>query len=121
MREKGYGGKYLSDVRKKFNKEFVLNAEELDILKGEVLKKANEVLEEKDYWLQINGNIDNPDEFEIRWSGKIIMREIVEIKQIGKSGCDINFEFTCDGGYKFFGKLRWGYGQCITNIRLDLK
>ena len=94
LREKGYGGKYLSDIRKNFN---------------------------KDYWLQINGNIDEPVGFEIRWSGKIGMREIVEIKQIGKSGCDINFEFTCDGGNKFFGKLRWGYGQCITNIRLDLK
>lgn len=121
LREKGYGGKYLSDIRKKFNKAFVLEQAELEILKSEVLKKANEVLEEKDYWLQINGNIDDPDGFEIRWSGKIGMREIVEIKQIGKSGCDINFEFTCDGGYKFFGKLRWGYGQCITNIRLDLK
>ena len=121
LRKKGYGGKYLSDVRKKFNKAFVLEPAELDILKSEVLKKANEVLEEKDYWLQINGNIDEPDGFEIRWSGKIGMREIVEIKQIGKSGCDINFEFTCDGENKFFGKLRWGYGQCITNIRLDLK
>lgn len=121
LREKGYGGKYLSDIRKNFNKEFVLDVAELEILKSEVLKKANEVLEEKDYWLQINGNIDDPSGFEIRWSGKIGMREIVEIKQIGKSGCDINFEFTCDGGNKFFGKLRWGYGQCITNIRLDLK
>lgn len=121
LREKGYGGKYLSDIRKKFNKAFVLEPAELEILKSEVLKKANEVLEEKDYWLQINGNIDDPTGFEIRWSGKIGMREIVEIKQIGKSGCDINFEFICDGGTKFFGKLRWGYGQCITNIRLDLK
>jgi hypothetical protein len=121
LREKGYKGKYLSDMRKKFNKAFVLEPTELEILKGEVLKKANEVLEEKDYWLQINGNIDEPADFEIRWSGKIGMREIIEIKQIGKSGCDINFEFTCEGGNKFFGKLRWGYGQCITNIRLDLK
>ena len=121
LREKGYGGKYLSDIRKKFNKEFVLESAELEILKSEVLKKANEVLEEKDYWLQINGNIDEPAGFEIRWSGKIGMREIIEIKQIGKSGCDINFEFKCEGGNKFFGKLRWGYGQCITNIRLDLK
>lgn len=121
LREKGYGGKYLSDIRKKFNKAFVLEPSELEILKSEVLKKANEVLEEKDYWLQINGNIDEAAGFEIRWSGKIGMREIVEIKQIGKSGCDINFEFTCEGENKFFGKLRWGYGQCITNIRLDLK
>ena len=121
LREKGYKGKYLSDMRKKFNKAFVLESAELEILKGEVLKKANEVLEEKDYWLQINGNIDEPAGFEIRWSGKIGMREIMEIKQIGNSGCDINFEFTCEGGNKLFGKLRWGYGQCITNILLDLK
>ena len=121
LRNKGYKGKYLSDIRKKFNKTFVLESAELEILKSEVLKKANEVLQKKDYWLQINGNIDEPAGFEIRWSGKIGMRDIVEIKQIGKSGCDINFEFTCDGGSKFFGKLRWGSGQCITNIRLDLK
>ena len=67
LREKGYKGKYLSDMRKKFNKEFVLTPEELEILKGEVLKKANEVLEEKDYWLQINGNIDGEIIKNIKW------------------------------------------------------
>jgi hypothetical protein len=38
-----------------------------------------------------------------------------------KSGCDVNFKFVCEDGSVFYAKLRWGYGQCITNIRLDIK
>jgi hypothetical protein len=38
-----------------------------------------------------------------------------------QSKSDVDFVFTCEDGSVFHAKLRWGYGQCITNIRLDIK
>lgn len=122
LREKGYLGDYLSDCRKRFNKTFVLTDAELLHLQGEVFEKANKVLEEKDYWLQIHGKMDEPDDFEVHWSGKVTIAPIVLTKQLhSDSGCDVNFEFICEDGSVCKAKLRWGYGQCITNLRLDLK
>jgi hypothetical protein len=122
LREKGYKGKYLDGCRRKFNKEFILNEDQLKQLQEEVFKKANDVLEKKDYWLQIYGKMEEPDDFEVHWTGKIKMLPIKETKQIiSKSGCDINFEFICENDIKFKAKLRWGYGQCIANLRLDFK
>ena len=122
LREKGYKSEYLSDCRKKFNKEFVLNADQLETLKNEVFTVSNEVLSSKDYWLQIHGAMETPDDFEVRWTGKLTMLPIVSVEQEqSKSGCDVNFKFVCEDGSAFHAKLRWGYGQCITNIRLDIK
>lgn len=122
LREKGYKSDYLSDCRKKFNKQFTLNADQLEILKSEVFTISNQVLESKDYWLQIHGAMDEPDDFEVRWTSKLAMSPIISVEhEQTKSGCDVNFIFTCEDGSIFHAKLRWGYGQCITNIRLDIK
>ena len=122
LREKGYKSEYLSDTRKKFNKQFTLTAEQLETLKNEVYTISNQVLESKDYWLQIHGAMEDPSDFEVSWTGKLTMPPIVSVEQEqSKSGCDVNFAFTCEDGSVFHAKLRWGYGQCITNIRLDIK
>lgn len=122
LREKGYKSTYLSDCRKQFNKNFIANTEDLMTLMDEVQHIANEALSCKDYWLQIHGNIDNPDSFYVKWSAKIIMPQIQTVSQIiSKDHCDINFKFICSDGTEFMAKLRWGYGQCITNIRVDIK
>ena len=122
LREKGYKSEYLSDTRKKFNKQFALTAEQLETLKYEVFSISNEVLQSKDYWLQIHGAMEDPSDFEVSWTGKLSMPPIVSVVQEqSKSGCDVNFAFTCEDGSIFHAKLRWGYGQCITNIRLDIK
>jgi len=122
LREKGYKGEYLSDCRKKFNSQFVLSPEQLEVLKTEVYAIANQALLSKDYWLQIHGAMEEPDDFEVRWTGKIGMPPIVSVEQEHtKSACDVNFKFVCEDGSIFHAKLRWGYGQCITNIRLDIK
>ena len=64
----------------------------------------------------------NPEDFEVRWTGKLEMSPIINVEQEqSKSGCDVNFKFVCEDGSVFYAKLRWGYGQCITNIRLDIK
>jgi hypothetical protein len=122
LRSKGYCSDYLSECRKKFNKQFVLNESQLETLKNEVFDISNQVLSSKDYWLQIHGTMDEPDDFEVKWTGKQCMTPIVNVERsISKSDCDVNFKFTCEDGNVFSAKLRWGYGQCITNIRLDIK
>jgi len=122
LREKGYCCEYLSNVRKEFNAKFTLSVFELTDLMLEVQQISHEVLDCKDFWLQIHGNIDDPDKFHIKWTNKIIMPEIVSVGQIRtKDNCDINFKFICDDNSEFFAKMRWGYGQCITNIRIDIK
>jgi hypothetical protein len=122
LRSKGYQSDYLSDCRKKFNKQFVLDEAQLETLKSEVYAIANNVLSSKDYWLQIHGTMDEPDDFEVKWTGKLGMSPIVTVeREVSKSDCDVNFKFTCEDGNVFSAKLRWGYGQCITNIRLDIK
>jgi len=122
LREKGYRSKYLSDRRKIFNQNFILTVEDLKILTDEVFEIANTVLEEKAYWLQINGPMNEPEDFEVRWTGKLAMSEITAAKQLfNRSASDINVQFTCRDGAIFYAKMRWGYGQCITNLRVDLK
>ena len=100
----------------------VLDEAQLETLKSEVYAIANNVLSSKDYWLQIHGTMDEPDDFEVKWTGKLGMSPIVTVeREVSKSDCDVNFKFTCEDGNVFSAKLRWGYGQCITNIRLDIK
>jgi len=122
LREKGYKTKYLSDMRKKFNKQFIAKDMDLMILMDEVQEIAREALNCKDFWLQLHGDIDNPDTFHVKWNEKIEMPQIETVEQIfSKDNCDINFHFICVDGTEFMAKLRWGYGQCITNIRVDIK
>ena len=120
LREKGYKSDYLSECRKKFTKLFVLNAEQLETLKNEVFAISSKVLESKDYWLQIHGAMEDPSDFEVSWTGKMTMAPIISVEK-DQSKSDVDFVFTCEDGSVFHAKLRWGYGQCITNIRLDIK
>ena len=94
--------------------------QQLEILKNEVFAISTEVLQSKDYWLQIHGAMEDPSDFEVRWTGKMTMAPIVSVEK-DQSKSDVDFIFTCEDGSVFNAKLRWGYGQCITNIRLDIK
>ena len=122
LREKAYCSDYLSNARKEFNKSFIGSTFELTDLMLEAQAIANEVLSCKDYWLQIHGDINDPDKFHVKWTNKITMPKIVSVEQVkSKDDCDINFKFICEDDSEFFAKMRWGYGQCITNIRIDFK
>ena len=122
LREIAYCSDYLSNMRKEFNKTFIPSTIELSNLMIEVQDIANEVLSCKDYWLQIHGDINDPEKFHVKWTNKITMPEIVSVEQVkSKNNCDINFKFVCEDDSEFFAKMRWGYGQCITNIRIDIK
>jgi hypothetical protein len=113
LREKTNKGKKCSAYRTIFNKSFELSKEQLEQLASEVYMKANQVLSEKDCWLQVNQGT-------IRWSPKVEMPPIIKSEQIRKNDADIQCQFTCQDGSIFKAKLRWGYGQCITNLRVDL-
>lgn len=122
IREKGYGGVYLSTLRKKINATFSVTIYDLSVLMDEVQAIGNQVFNQKDYWLQIHGNIDNPDTFHVKWTSKMNMPRIIEVGlNNSKNYSDINFIFTCEDGTILKSKMRWGYGQLITNIRMDLK
>jgi len=121
---KGGKGSYLSEtIRKKYNKTFIASTEQLEILKNEVFTQANKAFYQKDLWLQINGSMNEPDDFDIRWSGKFQIPEFTSVQQFKRndSDCNIHFRLTCSDGSSFTPILRWGYGQCISNIRLDYK
>jgi hypothetical protein len=113
LREKTDKGKKCYAYRTTFNKAFELSKEQLDQFASEVYIKANQVLSEKDRWLQVNQDT-------IRWSEKVEMPQIIKSEQIRKTNSDIQCQFTCQDGSIFKAKLRWGYGQCITNLRVDL-
>jgi hypothetical protein len=124
---KGSEGSYLFEtIRKKYNKTFIASTEQLEIFKNEMFTQANKAFAQKDFWLQINGPMNEPDDFEIRWTGKFQIPEIISVKQkwtnVKKySDCNIHFQLTCSDGSIFTPILRWGYGQCLTNLRVDLK
>ena len=122
LREVGYKSTYLSNMRKTFNKQFIATADDLMCLLVEAQKIIDVVFSTKDFWLQIHGDISEPDTFHVKWTNKINPPEIISVEQeFSKEHSDINFKFICAGDNTLYGKLRWGYGQCITNIRIDIK
>lgn len=122
LREVGYKSTYLSNMRKTFNKQFIATADDLMRLLVEVQKIVDVVFNSKDYWLQIHGDIAEPDKFHVKWTNKINPPEITSVEQeFSKNHSDINFKLICADDNILHAKLRWGYGQCITNIRIDIK
>lgn len=94
-----------------------LSADEIETLKKEVLSIANVVLEEKDYWMTIRGNVKG--EFNVAWFPKFTIERIDEV--VINKKLDLILEFRCGGGFTFIGHLRWGKGAGFSNLRLDLR
>jgi hypothetical protein len=104
------------DFVEKFIKE--CNENDLILLKEDILPLLKNTLNEKDYWLQVSGDILN-EKFYFNWYEKLIVNEINEINIYKKK--DIEITFKCDNNFSFKGILRWGYGAGFSNLRLDLK
>ena len=123
LKEKGQIEQYLFNLRKEFNNNFTATDMDLIILKKEVQTIADSALNCKDYWLQIHGDINDPELFHVKWSAKILMPQIQKISQVisKEDCCNINFNIICVDGSKFSTILRWGSRQCIKNLRLDIK
>lgn len=98
-------------------RDLVLSDSDMETLKAEVLATAKNVLKEKDYWLQINGDING--NFYCKWSTPLTITTITDVKKIECS--DVLFEFSTDMGFPINARLRWGKGQGLSNIRIDLK
>jgi hypothetical protein len=127
LREKGYKSEYLSEQRKNCNRTFRASISDLLVLQKQVYDILSKKFEEKDCWLQLHGDIAQPETFHVRWSEKLVLKPFISCEQLRKkSDCDIVFRFICDDHEdpkkrtKYCAKLRWGYGQFITNIRLDI-
>lgn len=86
-------------------------------LLSEVLPIANHVLDEKEYWLSIHGNLSG--EFHAAWYPQFRIETINTV--LIEKAKDIEIAFVCENGFQFNGILRWGKGAGFSCLRLDLK
>ena len=78
---------------------------------------ANHVLEQKDYWLAVFGDLEG--RFNAVWYPKFTINAIDSVL-VSKTK-DIVMAFRGNDGFEFAGILRWGKGAGLSNLRLDLK
>lgn len=105
------------DVRSIFP-EFELNESETTQFLLEINAKLQEVMSQKDCFLQTKGNIEG-DDFEFVWRERVECPEFTKI-QIRREK-DIFIDLHNVNGDKFTGILRWGKGCGFTNIRFDVR
>ena len=84
---------------------------------SEVLAITNSVLDEKDYWLSIHGDLDG--DFHAVWYPKFRIDSILDVSF--EKNLDIDITFNCANDFKFNGIMRWGKGAGFSCLRVDLK
>ena len=105
------------DYREGPNNAFDITDEEKSTLIEEVQNIYNDVLNQKDVWLQTTGTIDGS--FSFKWFDKIEPQKIVNVKLVKKK--DIEFKFNFEDESYITGIMRWGKGCGFSCFRLDLK
>jgi hypothetical protein len=105
------------DERDEMARDLTLGDADMETVKAEVLAIAQSVLSEKDYWLQINGDVNS--KFCCKWSPPLKITTITGVKRVPCS--DVLLEFTTDMGFPIRAMLRWGNRQGLCNIRIDLR
>ena len=83
----------------------------------EALPIANSVLDEKDFWLSIHGDLDG--EFHVVWYPKFRIDTVLDVSF--KKNLDLEITFKCANDFEFNGILRWGKGAGFSCLRVDLK
>ena len=83
----------------------------------EVFPIVKEVLNDKEYWLSIHGNLNG--EFHSTWYPQFTVSSILDVTFNKKK--DLEMIFKCANGFTFNGILRWGSGAGFSNLRMDLK
>jgi len=83
----------------------------------EALPIANTVLDEKDFWLSIHGDLDG--EFHAVWYPKFRIDTVLDVSF--KKNLDLEITFKCANDFEFNGILRWGKGAGFSCLRVDLK
>jgi hypothetical protein len=113
------------EERKEFNKEFAIDRQDLNILKGEIESIYKKIMKDKEMWLQIHGDINNSiDVIDIKWTkGMVLEGDIPDIQTISitTQTPDITFHCNCGDTFGFNVHMRWGYGQGFSNLRIDFK
>lgn len=94
-----------------------LTQEDLDCLKNEINEMICQTMCQKDYWLQVHGDLNG--EFRVKWTQNNTINPVSEIK-IAKS-TDCTYQLLIPNTPSLQAKLRWGYNHGISNLRLDLK
>jgi hypothetical protein len=99
------------------------NSEILETLKVEILEIAKKTLEQKDAWLEINGNIDSKSDipFTFKWTKKLTISQIISISIDEETKSDFTGKVESDLGYPIKFIIRWGKGAGFSNLRMDLK
>lgn len=108
------------EERDALTKDFRQNISDVDLdtIQTEVLRLAQDVLSKKTYWLQIQGSV--MDKFYCAWSPELKITSIAGVEMDEKCK-DVKLDFTTDVGFKFSAWLRWGKGQGLSNLRIDLR
>ena len=91
---------------------------DLTTITKEVLELAQAVLSEKNYWLQIQGDVAG--NFNCEWHPQINVSKITDV-QVVEECSDVLIRFQTDMGFPIHAMLRWGKGQGLSNIRIDLR
>lgn len=120
LRVRGGGTKYLRDMRTRSFREFVVSDDDKNDLIEEVRGFVADAVNEKDYWLQTTGDVENGP-MRCRWDAVLSEAFAIDDVEIVNNTLDFVVNFTKDGHKKFSGILRWGYGICLNNVRFDLK
>ncbi|NBQ47127.1 MAG: hypothetical protein EBU33_01530 [Sphingobacteriia bacterium] len=94
----------------------VSNDDKKELMK-DVLRLANSVLDHKDYWLQLHGDVNG--KFYAKWSGKFIIEGVEDVAIVDSTDC--TYKCRCKNNITIEAKLRWGYNKGISNLRIDLK
>ncbi len=105
------------DYREDPNDAFDITDEEKSTLIEEVQNIYNDVLNQKDVWLQTTGTIDGS--FSFKWFDKIEPQRIVNVELVKKK--DIEFKFNLEDESYITGIMRWGKGCGFSCFRMDLK
>ena len=108
-----------TDYRQKVNDRFVqeFNDDDKSTLIKQVQEKYNQVMNEKQVWLQTTGDPDS--HFSFKWYLQIKPLQIVDVEVKKKK--DIEFLFKLEDNTHITGIMRWGKGCGFSCFRMDLK
>lgn len=115
---------YRSKVNPSFLKEFNESASKKQKLIEETQMILNEIMKEKEGWLQTTGDIQR-NTFNFKWSNQIASPKIINVIASYNEGADIYYNFKAqqeDGTEDDFKSiLRFGKGTGFSNMRCDIK
>ena len=107
------------DYRIKPNEKFTLDDLDKALLIKEVQERYNNVLNEKQVWLQTTGTPDKNGKFSFCWYPAIAPKVIKDVVLQKKK--DIQFKFIFEDDSSFIGIMRWGKGCGFSCFRMDFK